>query len=76
VIKHREWEARDVAMAANSMAYFNIYQKKFWHRVARFLPKIAWGLTPQGVMNIVSAMARLDFREARALQLLARLMRK
>jgi len=44
--------------------------------VARFLPKIAWGLTPQGVMNIVSAMARLDFREARALQLLARLMRK
>eukprot|EP00397_Hematodinium_sp_SG-2012_P027998 GEMP01029453.1.p1 GENE.GEMP01029453.1~~GEMP01029453.1.p1 ORF type:complete len:514 (+),score=158.71 GEMP01029453.1:116-1657(+) len=73
LIKHREWEARDVAMAVNSVAYFYLYQAKFWRRVVFSLPKIAWGLTPQGVMNIVSGMARVDHREARALQLLARL---
>jgi len=71
--RSHEWEARDCAMACNAISYFYVYQKRFWRKVSAALPKLCWGLTPQGIMMIVAGMNRVDWREAKTLLLLTRL---
>jgi len=73
LLRSHEWEARDVAMACNAVSYFHVYQKRFWRKVSASLPKLCWGLTPQGIMMIVAGMNRVDWREAKTLLMLTRL---
>mmetsp|Transcript_27415 Transcript_27415/g.64521 ORF Transcript_27415/g.64521 Transcript_27415/m.64521 type:complete len:569 (+) Transcript_27415:70-1776(+) len=71
-----EWSSRVVALAANAVAYFYIYEPRFWKLVTRILPTIVWKMNPLEISNVVSAMARVDRRETNILLLIARMCRR
>eukprot|EP00933_Yihiella_yeosuensis_P040292 TRINITY_DN3456_c1_g1_i1.p1 TRINITY_DN3456_c1_g1~~TRINITY_DN3456_c1_g1_i1.p1 ORF type:complete len:482 (-),score=78.74 TRINITY_DN3456_c1_g1_i1:204-1505(-) len=71
-----EWTGRHIALAANAVAYFYIYQPRFWKQVAMSLPKIVWSMNPLELSNLVSAMARVDRRDPRSLIIIARMCRR
>jgi len=68
-----EWTGRAVALTANAVAYFYVYEPRFWKLVNGALPKVAFTMNPLELSNLVSAMARVDRREQTTLLLLAKL---
>merc|ERR1719362_838970 len=68
-----EWTGRVVALTANAVAYFYVYEPRFWRLVNGAFPKVAFTMNPLELSNLVSAMARVDRREQRTLLLLAKL---
>lgn len=71
-----EWTGRHMALTANAAAYFYVYHPQFWKSLAVRLPNVVFSMNPLEVANLVSAMARVDQRDARSLLLLARMCRR
>lgn len=74
--KHEDWLGRTIALAANAVAFFYVYEPRFWKMVGHSLHKLVWTMNPLELSNLVSAMARVDRRDGRALVLIARMCRR
>ncbi|PFH35208.1 RAP domain-containing protein [Besnoitia besnoiti] len=68
--------AQDLALAANSLAFFYVYHAKFWKLLLKHLPRVGPKLLPQHAAVIVAAFARIDLRDGSALLLLSRILKK
>ncbi|EPT27059.1 RAP domain-containing protein [Toxoplasma gondii ME49] len=68
--------AQDLALAANSLAFFYVYHAKFWKLLLKHLPRVGPQLTPQHAAMLVAAFARIDLRDGSALLLLSRILKK
>ncbi|KEP67499.1 UNVERIFIED_CONTAM: RAP domain-containing protein [Hammondia hammondi] len=68
--------AQDLALAANSLAFFYVYHAKFWKLLLKHLPRVGPQLKPQHAAMLVAAFARIDLRDGSALLLLSRILKK
>lgn len=69
-----EWQSWDVSLVANTCAYYHIYEQRLWKGICAWVgTKGTISFGPQSLTLLISALARLDWRDARCLLKLARL---
>ncbi|KAI4834796.1 heptatricopeptide repeat and RAP domain-containing protein [Plasmodium brasilianum] len=67
-----KWTFQDIALVANSLAFFYIYHKTFWKKCILKLQNNFCFSHPLHLCLIVSSLARLDIREGNVLLCLSR----
>ncbi|CAA9990849.1 RAP protein, putative [Plasmodium knowlesi strain H] len=63
----QRWTSQDIALVANSLAFFYIYHKVFWKKCILKLQNGYYFSHPLHLCLIISALARLDIREGNVL---------
>ncbi|GAB68904.1 RAP protein [Plasmodium cynomolgi strain B] len=63
----QRWTSQDIALVANSLAFFYIYHKVFWKKCILKLQNGYYFSQPLHLCLIISALARLDIREGNVL---------
>ncbi|EUD68930.1 hypothetical protein C922_00621 [Plasmodium inui San Antonio 1] len=63
----QRWTSQDMALVANSLAFFYIYHKVFWKKCILKLQNGYYFSHPLHLCLIISALARLDIREGNVL---------
>ncbi|KJP85593.1 hypothetical protein AK88_04760 [Plasmodium fragile] len=63
----QKWTSQDIALVANSLAFFYIYHKVFWKKCILKLQNGYYFSSPLHLCLIISALARLDIREGNVL---------
>ncbi|ANQ10069.1 RAP protein [Plasmodium coatneyi] len=63
----QRWTSQDIALVANSLAFFYIYHKVFWKKCILKLQNGYYFSNPLHLCLIISALARLDIREGNVL---------
>ncbi|CAG9472135.1 unnamed protein product [Plasmodium vivax] len=63
----QRWTSQDIALVANSLAFFYIYHKIFWRKCILKLQNGYYFSHPLHLCLIISALARLDIREGNVL---------
>jgi hypothetical protein len=71
VLKFSEWNTVDVALIANSAAWFRIFDENVWKKIYKYVTKNSHEFSPLGISLVVAGMAKLDLRNEPVLRKLA-----
>ena len=71
-IRSSEWTPIDVALIANSLSWFSIYDEFIWKKIERKTLQMVSEISPLGLSLIITSLANLGIRNERILGTISR----
>lgn len=71
VLKSADWNAVDVALIANSLGWFRIFDDHIWRSIEKYIVKHSGKFSPLGASLVIGALSKLDIRNERILRRMA-----
>ena len=68
VLQSSDWNAVDVALIANSLGWFRIFDDHVWRSIEKYIVRNSGEFSPLGASLVIGALSKLDIRNERILR--------